>query len=205
MKSESNPNESRETRNEIVSLLKAVDPFDEIEREHIADAVNWIESGVEIFRLEKPATPLKHLVCYTALFDPIRNKLLLLEHQKAELLLVSGGHVDKGELPAEAAKREMQEELGMEAEFLQSDQRVPLFVSQLETVGKTPGHIDVDLWYLMKGDSEKPLHSETEEFQREFGGYNWYGLADILSMPIEKFDPNLHRFINKIKAKFTNQ
>lgn len=193
--------ENHETREEIISLLKAIMPFDDIEREHIADAVKWIESGVEIFRVEKPATPLKHLVCYTALFDPTTNKLLLLEHQKAELLLVSGGHVDKGELPIEAAAREAREELGMEAEFFQENSGAPFFISQVETVGKTPGHIDVDLWYLLKGDSEKPLDSETDEFKREFGTYGWFDLNKILSMPIAMFDPNLHRFVEKLKSR----
>ncbi len=41
-------------RNKISELIRLIKPFDELEQEHIADAVAWISSGVEIFRLQKP-------------------------------------------------------------------------------------------------------------------------------------------------------
>lgn len=188
-----------EIRKEICSLIQSITPLDDTEKKHKKDAINWIESGEEIFRIEKPATPLKHLVAYTVLCDLAKEKILLLEHKNAELLLASGGHVDKNELPYNAVKREVQEELGIEAEFLEKNWQIPFFISIVETVGKTAGHTDVDLWYLLKGDSNKRLNDKTEEFKREFGDYSWYGFDEILSMPIEKFDPNLHRFVNKLK------
>ncbi len=190
------------TRERISDLIGAIVPFDEIERDHKEDAVRWIKSGAEIFRIERPAVPLKHLVCYTVLCDLERQKILLLEHKTAERLLANGGHLDKNEMPYDTAKRELMEELGVEARFVQSDWQAPFFISQVETVGKTPGHIDVDLWYLLKGDAEKSLNDQTEEFRREFGDYDWYGFDEILAMPIEKFDPNLHRFIGKLKKYY---
>lgn len=191
-----------EIRKEISNLIQSIAPFDDTEKEHKANVIDWLESCTEIFRIKKPATPSKHLVVYTVLCDLGKEKILLLEHKNAELLLASGGHLNKNELPYDAVKREVQEELGIEAEFLEENWNVPFFISLVETVGKTAGHIDVDLWYLLKGDSEKRLNDEIEEFKREFGDYNWYGFDEILSMPIEKFDPNLHRFVNKLKNIF---
>lgn len=188
-----------EVRKEIANLIEKINPCDEIEKQYKDDALTWIASGAEIFRIEKPATPLKHLVCYTVLCDFQRQKILLLEHQKAQRLLPSGGHVDRDELPYDAVVREVKEELGFETEFVFADWQTPFFISQVETYGKTPGHIDVDLWYLLKGDSEKPLNDQAEEFKREFGNYAWYTFDEILNMPIEKFDPNMHRFVNKLK------
>lgn len=189
-------------REEIANVIEAVVPFDEIEKGHKEDAISWINSGVEIFRIERPAMPPKHLISFNILYDLKRQKILLLEHRTSELLLPSGGHVDKDELPYDTVKREIKEELGIEAEFIQDDWKIPFFISQIETVGKTPGHIDVDLWYLLRGDSEKPLNDQAEEFKREFGGYKWYGFDEILNMPIEKFDPSLHRFVKKIKKQY---
>ncbi|MFZ2189047.1 MAG: NUDIX domain-containing protein [Candidatus Moraniibacteriota bacterium] len=188
-------------REEINKLIQAVVPFDEIERKHQKDILDWIASGVEVFRIEKPATPLKHLVSYSVLVDFEERKILLLDHKKALKKLPGGGHINKDELPLEAAKRELVEELGIEPKPI-FDTESPLFVTITETVGLTAGHIDVDLWYVFKGDSSAPIKSETDEFKREFGGYRWLSFNEILSTPIEEFDPNMHRFVEKLKLVF---
>lgn len=49
-------------RNEIHCTINSPCPFDEIEQEHISFTKNWIESGAEIFRTAKPATPIPILL-----------------------------------------------------------------------------------------------------------------------------------------------
>ena len=159
----------------------------------------WIASGVEIFRIEKPATPLKHLVSYSVLVDFKEKKVLLFDHKKALKKRPSGGHIDKDEMPYETAKRELVEELGIEPKFAFNDSEVPFFLTVMETVGLTPGHVDVDLWYIFKGDSKSKINDEAEEFKREFDGFHWLSFDEILSKPIEEFDVNMHRFVNKLK------
>lgn len=51
-------------RQEIQYTINAISPFDKTEQEHITFTKNWIESGAEIFRTAKPATPDPHLVAY---------------------------------------------------------------------------------------------------------------------------------------------
>lgn len=114
----------------------------------------------------------------------------------------SGGHVNKDEMPLETAKRELIEELGIEPVSAFDDSVVPLFVTTRETVGLTPGHIDVSLWYVFEGDSKLKINDKTDEFKKEFAGYHWLGFEEILSMPIEEFDPNMHRFVEKLKLAF---
>lgn len=186
-------------RNKIVGLINQVKSFDSDEQEHIKDVLNWIASGVEIFRIEKPATPLKHLVSYAVLVDLKSKKVLLLDHKKALKMLPSGGHVDKNEMPLETAKRELIEELGIEPKPV-FDTGVPFFVTVMETVGITAGHFDVDLWYVFMGDSDLKINDDTEEFKREFDGYHWLSFDEILSRPIEEFDANIHRFVRKLKS-----
>lgn len=67
-------------RDEIHCTINSLSPFDEIEQEHISFTKNWIESGVEIFRTAKPATPDPHLVAYFLLIDSSANQVLLVDH-----------------------------------------------------------------------------------------------------------------------------
>jgi len=183
-------------RQHIKNSIKAIKAFDEIEGEHINNAIDWIQTAPEIFRIERPATPLKHLVCYTVLVDTEQNKILILENTKADLLLPSGGHPNKDELPFDAAIRELKEELNMEANFILQE---PFFLSICETVGPTAGHIDVDLWYLLQGNADINLCTDKDDFKREFKEYGWYSFDEILDIPIENLDINMHRFVNKLK------
>lgn len=187
-------------RKKISDLIRQAKPCDQTEKEHISDALEWIKSGAEIFKIKSPDIPPKHLVSYSVLLDPKEKKVLLLNHRKAILLLPSGGHVDKNEMPFETAKRELIEELGIEPKPLFENSGVPFFVSQIATVGLTAGHVDVDLWYVFEGDSTEPINDKSEEFIREFSGYKWLSFDEIISTPIEKFDANIHRFVEKLKA-----
>lgn len=46
------------------------------------------------------------------------NQILLMKHSKLGMWLQPGGHIEKGETPDEAAKRETLEEIGFEVEFV---------------------------------------------------------------------------------------
>jgi len=186
-------------RKQIKELITQINPFDEIEKAHQADAIAWIDSSVEIFRIERPATPPKHLVCYTVFVDSVQKKILLLEHRKSLLLLPGGGHVDKNELPFNTVLREIQEEMNEDGFFL-FDSKSPLFITHVETVGLMAGHIDVDLWYVFKRDSQLPINDHTEEFKREFGNYGWYTFNEVLAMDISRLDLNMHRFVKKLQS-----
>lgn len=185
-------------RNEIKRIVSGIEPYDDLEKEHIKDTIDWINTAPEIFRIEKPATPLKHLVAFTVLVDPSQRKILLLDHRKALLKLPSGGHVDKNELPNITAKRELQEEMNETDELLFEN---PLFIDQMTTVGLTAGHIDVNLWYVFKRDSSKPIHDDNEEFIREFSGYCWYSFDEVLMLDIKNLNTNMHRFVRKLIEK----
>lgn len=190
-----------EIKNKIIDIIKIVEPYDEIERKHKKDILNWIASGIEIFRIEKPANPLKHLVCYSVLIDPEEKKILLFDHRKALLMLPSGGHANKDEMPLGTAERELAEELKINPDLLFTENDAPFFITVMETVGVTAGHVDVDLWYVFKGNSKLPVNDTGGEFVREFAGYRWLGFDEILAAPLNKFDINMHRFVRKLQRR----
>ena len=178
-------------RTEILDLVKSIKPFDEIEKEHIEDAINWIQSDLEIFRIQKPDIPPKHLVSYFVLVDFAEKKILLMEHIKSGLWLPTGGHVEKGEHPKVTVKRECMEEIGMKPSFMNE---LPFFLTENLTVKMTKEHMDVSLWYVLRGDSKKPVDYQKEEFS----GYKWFDYQELLQMPIEKLDAQMHRFMEKL-------
>ena len=171
---------------EIRQMISEIEPLDETEAKHIDFSLAWIDSGAELFRVVKPATPDPHLVSYFLLIDG--DHLLLVDHINAELWLPTGGHVKPDENPRETVMRELREELGIHAEFLCEK---PLFVSVSETVGKTSGHADVSLWFVLKGHREEKLRFDASEFH----AVRWFHHSEV---PFERTDPHLGRFLRKL-------
>ncbi len=66
----------------IFNLISAITPYDAQEEEHIQETLNWVKSGVPIFRIQKPDVPKKHLVSYFVVFDEKTSKILLVDHKK---------------------------------------------------------------------------------------------------------------------------
>lgn len=177
-------------RQEIQSTINFISPFDEIEQEHIAFTKSWIDSGAEIFRIAKPATPDPHLVAYFLLIDPSSNQVLLVNHKKAGLWLPSGGHVEPNEKPKETVKREILEELRIEANFMIE---VPVFLTVTKTVGLTAGHTDISLWYILEGCSSTSYNFDSEEFIQ----IRWFSPSKI---PYKQSDPHMKRCMEKLSS-----
>jgi 8-oxo-dGTP pyrophosphatase MutT (NUDIX family) len=166
--------------------VASIQPFDEQEEIHRADILAWIDSGAPLFRTAKPASPPKHLVSYFAVVDG--GAILLVDHKDAELWLPSGGHVEPGEHPRETVARELLEELGFVAGH---DITEPLMVTCTTTVGRTSGHIDVSLWYVVTARRTQLIKYDVQEFARVC----WFPYADV---PLHKSDPHLGRFLAKL-------
>jgi 8-oxo-dGTP pyrophosphatase MutT (NUDIX family)/predicted O-methyltransferase YrrM len=180
-------------RSEIHQIVSTMMPLDAIEEKHIRFVLDWIESGSEIFRIEKPATPETHLVCYFVIATPEMDRILLVDHKLAKLWLPPGGHVDPGEDPKETVRREAKEELGIDSEFLFDE---PLLLTVTKTVGNVAKHTDVSLWYLLKGDQSQVLDYDPNEFHQ----IRWFGIDEI---PFEKSDPHMKRFVEKMLREQT--
>lgn len=191
----SGDDEASPVRQTIRELVDGIAPIDALEAEHRADALDWIDSGVEIFRLAKPATPPKHLVAYCLLVDWAAESVLLVDHRDAQRWLPTGGHVDVGEHPAAAARREMEEELGIAPPFLGPVGAEPFFVTVLTTAGRSQSHVDVSLWFLFEGSVGQPISPD----EGEFAGVEWWAFDDITPDSGADFDPHLPRLITKFR------
>lgn len=170
----------------IRAEIEAIRPHDAVEAAHRAEALAWVDSGAELCRLAKPATPPRHLVSYFALVDG--EHVLLVDHRQALLWLPSGGHVEPGEHPRDTVVRELQEELGIAPAHTLAP---PLFITCTETVGHTAGHWDVSLWYVLNASFAQPLNYD----EGEFSGVRWFHRD---SLPLGRTDPHLARFTAKL-------
>jgi 8-oxo-dGTP diphosphatase len=178
-------------RSQIHQIIASLNPLDELESEHIHFTLKWIESGSELFRIEKPAIPDTHLVVYFVIISPDRNHVLLVDHKKAELWLPPGGHVDPGENPKDTVRREAFEELGIEVEFMFDE---PLLLTVTKTVGNVAQHTDMTLWYILNGNPNENLNFDPDEFNQ----IRWFSVDEI---PYEKSDPHMKRCIQKIQLQ----
>lgn len=178
----------------IRPIIEQIEPFDEIENEHIRDVLAWIDSGAELYRISKPDNPPKHLVSYFLLFDEHNQSVMLIDHIKSGLWLPSGGHVEPGEHPRTTVTREADEELQIAASFNTPFKDNPLFVTVARTVGHGQ-HTDVSLWYIIAGNQDEQLNYD----KGEMNGYKWQKLDEVLATNIRQLDPCMHRFVRKMQ------
>ncbi|MGC1550077.1 MAG: NUDIX hydrolase [Rhodanobacter sp.] len=177
-------------RSQIRDELSKIQPFDLVESAHKTDALAWVDSGVELCRIAKPATPPKHLVAYFAVTDG--EHILLVDHKSAELWLPPGGHVEPNEHPRNTVLRELREELGFDAPHAIE---APLMITCTTTVGLTAGHTDVSLWYVVHVNRDQVLSYDDSEFTAA----SWFSFEDAL---LQRTDPHLGRFISKLLTYF---
>jgi 8-oxo-dGTP pyrophosphatase MutT (NUDIX family) len=119
-----------------------------------------------------------------AVFVVWEGKVLLHHHRKLGMWLPPGGHIEKDELPDDAALREVLEETGLDVELVgerREDVEDPVQLHrpagvQLEDIG--PGHQHIDLIYFATPAGSTEIR---DEFSAEKVGWyapgEWDGMA----------------------------
>ena len=121
-------------------------------------------------------------------------RTLLLYHKKLKAWFPPGGHIHAGELPCDAAVREVLEESGLEVELLCENSRL----GEVEVLRQPecillediePGHQHIDLIYFARvvGGELRPSADESD-------GHRWCSLEDLE-------DPEIHEDIRELGKK----
>jgi 8-oxo-dGTP diphosphatase len=179
---------------QIRALVASLTPGDEVEEQHQRQALGWLDSTTDIFRRVKPRTPDPHLVAYFLPVDHDSGSVLLADHRLSGLWLPPGGHVEPGEDPADTARREAREELGIVACFSPVTADWPAFVTVTPTVSVDDAHTDVSLWYVLRTSASEHLIPDL----REFRGIRWWSRAELAIADPALFDPHLSRMLAKL-------
>jgi 8-oxo-dGTP diphosphatase len=179
----------------ITDLVSGIEPTDDLGREHSRNALSWLAGTDDIFRRIKPLTPSPHLVSYFLLVDRLAGSVLLCDHRLSGLWLPTGGHVEPGEHPLGAVRREAAEELGVIAEPDAAFGGKPFFLTMTETVGPPASrHVDVSLWFALAGRSRQTLRPD----QREFARVRWWTVAELRDANLGRFEPHLLRALDAL-------
>ncbi len=172
----------------VFGLVSSIVPADDVESRHRAATLAWLRGTDDVFRRVKPDTPPRHLVSYVVPVDPADGSVLLAAHRNAGLWLPPGGHVEPDEHPADTARRELIEELGVDGRPAR-----PSFLTVTRTVGADSGHTDVSLWFVVPLGRGTALSPDAGEF----AGVRWWSRAEIDAARPGLFDPHLGRFLAK--------
>ena len=128
----------------------------------------------ELERLAAPCDELAdptHVTASGIVVGP-RGTVLHL-HKRLGIWMQPGGHIDAGETPPTAARRESTEELGLAVEHPESG---PLLL-HLDVHAAALGHTHLDLRYLLIGRDDDP-HPPPEESPDA----RWYSWDEALAM-----------------------
>lgn len=120
--------------------------------------------------------------------------VLLLRHRLLGIWVQPGGHLERGETPWDAARRETAEETGLEVRLADADADAGVHppLLHLDVHGAAHGHTHLDLRYrlaVVGAPTPRPPAGESQEVA-------WYRLADALELA----DPGLRGLLVALAA-----
>jgi 8-oxo-dGTP pyrophosphatase MutT (NUDIX family) len=132
----------------------------------------------------------------------VDGAVALHEHDRLGILVAPGGHVDRDELPHEAARRECREETGLDVTLIESDVDLPAFPAgqplpqpryqvlyDVDVVDGEVAHQHVDHIYFGTADTRRidPVGDD----ERGPAAWDWY---DAAGLGAETVDPDVKAF-----------
>jgi len=141
--------------------------------------------------------------------NSVHTKILLIHHKKFNKWLPPGGHCNANEAPHEAARREVMEETGVTAQFIEpKDSKIQSLSSLEEQVptpycvlkefiegkfGKREDHYHIDFIYLMEAPEGILTRNEKETLD-----LGWFGKDQIKDLPtFTGFQSIAEKILNK--------
>lgn len=124
----------------------------------------------------------KHFTATT--FIVHENKVLLHLHKKLGFWLPVGGHIDRDELPEQAAIREIKEESGLDVKLYNTDKQMEMGNTKqlfrpmhiiLENINQFHQHIDFIYYATSKSDELNPENGETVNLK-------WFSVKEIKAL-----------------------
>ena len=156
----------------VRATVLARQPVDDRERSSIERFV------AELDQLERPfdkeAGPV-HVTGSAIVIGP--RGVVLLRHKRLGIWLQPGGHIDPGETPWAAARREAEEETGLAVRFVTADPRLdprlePALV-HVDVHAGGRGHTHLDLRYVVVVDDADADPAPPPGESQEVGWFDW--------------------------------
>jgi 8-oxo-dGTP pyrophosphatase MutT (NUDIX family) len=133
-----------------------------------------------------------HFTASAFVLSPERDALALIFHKKLRLWLQPGGHVEASDATvADAARREVVEETGLDGLVLASDGLFDIDVHAIPAHGAESAHEHFDLRVLFVAKHARLRASEEVE------GARWVPLGDVAAITT---DESVQRAVRKIRV-----
>jgi 8-oxo-dGTP pyrophosphatase MutT (NUDIX family) len=180
-----------DTRALIRDAVAARNPVDERERLSVELFLRYFDVLAE--PCSEHAGPVH--VTGSAIIVGARGVVLHL-HKRLQLWLQPGGHIEPGETPWDAAKREAEEETGLDVEFVSGTEAADGSDPELGHVDVHPGprgHTHLDLRYFLQAPAVDPSPPPGESQD-----VRWFGWDDAIVIA----DPGLSGALVAYRGRF---
>lgn len=142
------------------------------------------------YRLEEGSTsrdenPYSHFCVYFAAYDSSSQKVFIGHHKKSGLWLFNGGHIDQGESPKEALKREIREEWGGEVDLSESQFPQFLSITDINNPTKQTCTLHYDIWYFVPV-REQDFSPDPDLLSKEFHSTRWLTIEEARNFVVDR-------------------
>ena len=159
----------------LLAMVHAHTPVDDRERESVVRFTELVPTLARPF--DEEADPV-HVTASAIVVSDAGDKVALHLHKRLGMWLQPGGHIERGESPAEAALREAAEEIGVPVRHHRDG---AVFV-HLDVHPGPKGHTHLDLRFLVRAPEVAPQPAEGESTE-----VAWFGWAQAQALA----DPGL--------------
>lgn len=148
-------------------------------------------------RLTRDENPISHFCTYMGIFDPIAKEVFMGHHRKADKWLFNGGHIDAGELPLQAALREVYEEVGLR--LTHHDLIGPSLINRITIPPSTKFTCreHYHIWYFVPVRKSQ-INSNHPELKKEFYKNQWLTVDQALMITTDETNQEALQFLTRI-------
>ncbi len=175
-------------KQELISQISNVNPFNSTEREHQKFMLDFLESNDVLF---SRANLFGHFTASAWITNKSQDQVLMIHHKKLNRWLQPGGHIeDSDQRFYDAALREALEETGIKNIEPASNQIFDLDVHKIPERKEIPAHYHLDVRFHFYGD---PL--EVLQPNEEVSNIQWVPIESLIA---EKPESSIFRMIEKL-------
>ena len=147
-------------------------------------------------KLTREENPHTHFCVYFAVYDPKTRKVFIGHHRKSGLVIFTGGHIEKDELPHDAVVREIREEFGVTIPNVHILGPSLFTITEIENPQKVMCRQHYDLWYFIRvnGITFRP---HPKKLHRELSSFGWKTTTQARRLITDRNNREALRYISR--------